>query len=111
MIKNYSISATVETVTITGITDEPFNIDIKGDVVLTPFVEELTKQIDVGNTFEMEACTEGLNDKQKLVADTICQIIDAYNGCLTQEEPNQESLVSDIPNEEDSTSETPDFPF
>lgn len=38
MIKNYSISATVETVTITGITDEPFNIDIKGDVILTPFV-------------------------------------------------------------------------
>lgn len=111
MIKKYSISATVEAVIITGITDEPFNIDIKGDVVLTPFVEELTKQIDVGNTFEMEACTEGLNDKQKLVADTICQIIDAYNGCLAQEEPNQESLVSDIPNEEDSTSETPDFPF
>ena len=82
MIKKYSISATVEAVIITGITDEPFNIDIKGDVVLTPFVEELTKQIDVGNTFEMEACTEGLNDKQKLVADTICQIIDAYNECL-----------------------------
>lgn len=111
MIKKYSISATIEAVIITGITDEPFNIDIKGDVVLTPFVEVLTKQIDVGNTFEMEACTERLNDKQKLIVDTICQIINAYNECLKQEELNQESMVSDIPNEESATPETPDLPF
>ena len=111
MIKNYSISATAETVTITGITDEPFNIDIKGDILLTPFVAELTKQIDFGNTFELEKCTEGLNDKQKLVVDTFRQIIDAYNGCLKQEEPNQESMVGDIPEAESSTHETPDVPF
>ena len=111
MIKNYSISATVETVTITGITDEPFNIDIKGDVVLTPFVEELTKQIDVGNTFELAGCPEELNDKQKLVAGTIRQIIDAYNECLKQEESYKEPFVSDIPNVESSTPETSDLPF
>lgn len=111
MIKNYSISATVETVTITGITDEPFNIDIKGDVILTPFVVELTKQIDVGNTFELEKCTEGLNDKQKLVADTIRQIIDAYNECLKQEESDIEPFASVIPNVESSTPETSDLPF
>lgn len=108
MIKKYSISATVEAVIITGITDEPFNIDIKGDVVLTPFVEELTKQIDVGNTFEMEACTEGLNDKQKLVADTICQIIDAYNGCLMPENSDVDgSAIDTVDSTEDHTSDLP----
>lgn len=108
MIKKYSISATVEAVIITGITDEPFNIDIKGDVVLTPFVEELTKQIDVGNTFEMEACTEGLNDKQKLVADTICQIIDAYNECLNPENSDVDgSAIDTVDSTEDHTSDLP----
>ena len=108
MIKKYSISATVEAVIITGITDEPFNIDIKDDVVLTPFVEELTKQIDVGNTFEMEACTEGLNDKQKLVADTICQIIDAYNECLMPEHSDVDgSAIDTVDSTEDHTSDLP----
>lgn len=108
MIKNYSISATVETVTITGITDEPFNIDIKGDVILTPFVAELTKQIDVGNTFELEKCTEGLNDKQKLVADTIRQIIDAYNECIMPENSNVDGCAIDtVDSTEDHTSDLP----
>ena len=71
MIKKYSINATADAVIITGITDEPFNIDVKGDVILTPFVETLSKQIDVGDTFEFENYSGELNDKQKLVADTL----------------------------------------
>ena len=108
MIKKYSISATIEAVIITGITDEPFNIDIKGDVVLTPFVEVLTKQIDVGNTFELEKCTEGLNDKQKLVTDTIRQIIDAYNECLMPENSDVDgSAIDTVDSTEDHTSDSP----
>lgn len=108
MIKKYSISATIEAVIITGITDEPFNIDIKGDVVLTPFVEILTKQMDVGNTFELEKCTEGLNDKQKLVTDTIRQIIDAYNECLMPENSDVDgSAIDTVDSTEDHTSDLP----
>lgn len=108
MIKKYSISATAEAVVITGIIDEPFNIDIKGDVVLTPFVEELTKQIDVGDTFEYEASPDELNDKQKLVADTLRKIIDAYNECFKQEDPDADSGAIDTADSaEDQTSDLP----
>ncbi len=95
MTKKYSINATADAVIITGITDEPFNIDIKGDVILTPFVEALSKQIDVGDTFEFESYSGESNDKQRLVADTLRKIIDAYNECLKQEDPDADSGAVD----------------
>lgn len=95
MTKKYSISATAEAVSIIGITNEPFNIDIKGDVILTPFVEALSKQIDVGDTFEFENYSGELNDKQKLVAATLRKIIDAYNECLKQEDPEADNGAID----------------
>lgn len=108
MLKKYSISATAEAVIITGITSEPFNIDIKSDVTLTPFVEELSKQIDVGNTFEFEDSSVELNDKQKLVADTLRKIIDAYNECLKPESPDADGGAIDTADSiEDHTSDLP----
>ena len=46
MKKNYSISATNEALIVTGITDQPLNIDTTGDIELNALVTELTKLID-----------------------------------------------------------------
>lgn len=109
MKKNYSISATDEALIVTGITDQPLNIDTTGDIELNALVTELTKLIDEDIILEESSFPDSLNDKQQLVLDTLRQIIVAYNNCLNPTETTEhtEIISVDVSSESDDNQDLP----
>lgn len=109
MKKNYSISATNEALIVTGITDQPLNIDTTGDIELNALVTELTKLIDEDIMLEESSFPDSLNDKQQLVLDTLRQIIVAYNNCLNPTETTEDTeIISvDVSSESDDNQDLP----
>ena len=103
MKKNYSISATNEALIVTGITNQPLNIDTTGDIELNAFVTELTKLIDEDIILEESSFPNSLSDKQQFVLDTLRQIIAAYNNCFnpTETTENTELISVDVSSESD----------
>lgn len=96
MKKIYSISATNEALIITGITDQPLNIDTTEDIELNAFVTELTKLIDEDIILEESSSPDSLNDKQQLVLDMLRQIIAAYNNCLNPTETTEDAAIVSV---------------
>ena len=109
MKKNYSISATNEALIVTGITDQPLNIDTTEDIELNAFVTELTKLIDEDIILEESSSPDSLNDKQQLVLDMLRQIIAAYNNCLNPTETTEDAAIVSVDATESDDNQ--DLPF
>lgn len=109
MKKNYSISATKEALIVTGITDQPLNIDTTGDIELNALVTELTKLIDEDIILEESSFPDSLSDKQQFVLDTLRQIIAAYNNCFNPTETTEDTeIISvDVSSESDDSQDLP----
>lgn len=68
-------------------TENTIEINIESDIVFTDFVEKLSFKIADKNEFTL-SCEESTDPKQKIVVDTLKEIVNSYNVTL------QEYIVS-----------------
>lgn len=86
MSKNCNIEFDNNTLIISGLNDSALSIDCNGDVELTDFVTVLTELVDKEEHININSYnTDSLTDKQKLIIDTIEEIITSYNNCFNVE--------------------------
>lgn len=84
MEKSCTISFGEKSFNITGIAESPLVISNEGDVDVTPLVECLIILLDKGNTIKLETQEDSSwDEKKKLIYKLIRDIIEKYNGCLS----------------------------
>lgn len=82
-------------VSISGLSAEDVKIDYSADIDFTPLVERLIENLATDSSFNLQfTFTENHNEKDKLIAQTIREIIEKYNEIVvaTPEDADGDSL-------------------
>jgi hypothetical protein len=79
------INETESRISIKGLKEESFIIEYSGDVDFTPLVSLLTECMDNDANIDLaDVDNKGLNEKTKLIIETIVSIIKSYNKCICE---------------------------
>jgi len=92
-----------EVITISGLKESELEIDYSGnkDIEFTPLVQTLTGLIDTEKKIDVNyPDTDDLDEKLRLIVETIIEITEKYNSSLDIEEIEEEEEVKNNDGEE-----------